>query len=192
MISAFYERYSRAIVVAMLASLAVFYPLAESIPSNNDTESWLSDNNEARRVYDGFRFHFGGEEIILIGLERDQHSDTFVEALCGRLERLEEVRQVWSPQRFEKLMSGFGLSDSEIEQRLRRVAVSSDGKLAGVAVLLTDAGLADRGTTVSNVYDVLEYCQLKPSDLHLTGAAVIVAELDRLWGGFGEWDRCAC
>jgi len=166
----------------MLASLAVFYPLAESIPSNNDTESWLSDNNEARRVYDGFRFHFGGEEIILIGLERDQHSDTFVEALCGRLERLEEVRQVWSPQRFEKLMSGFGLSDSEIEQRLRRVAVSSDGKLAGVAVLLTDAGLADRGTTVSNVYDVLEYCQLKPSDLHLTGAPVIVAELDRLGG----------
>jgi len=88
MISRFYQRYSKAIIVALFTSLAVLYPLAESIPPNNNTETWLSDANEARQVYEDFRFQFGGEELILVALDRTEHDPKLIEAVCGRLERL--------------------------------------------------------------------------------------------------------
>lgn len=182
MISRFYQRYSRAIIWALFASLAVLYPLAESIPPNNNTETWLSDANEARQVYEDFRFHFGGEELVLVALDRKQHSDELIEALCGRMERLDVVRKVWSPERLTSMMSEFELSDSEIEQRLHRVAVSQDGRFAGVAALLTDKGLSDRAATMEKIEEVLRYCQLDPTELKMTGAPVIVAELNRLGG----------
>lgn len=182
MLSRFYRRHSLAVIVAMLASLAVLYPMAESIPPNNNTETWLSDNNEARRVYEEFRFHFGGEELILLGIENERHSDEFVESLCRRLEHLTVVRQVWSPQRLTQLMQSFGLEQAEIDARLSRVSRSVDGKLAGIAILLTDAGLKDRAETMTEVQGVLHYCGLDERDLKMTGAPVIIAELNRLGG----------
>ena len=95
MISRFYQRYSKAIITALFLSLAVLYPLAESIPPNNNTETWLSDENEARQVYEDFRFHFGGEELILVALYRTEHYPKLIEAVCGRLERLDVIRKVW-------------------------------------------------------------------------------------------------
>lgn len=182
MISRFYQRYSKAIIVALFASLAVLYPLAESIPPNNNTETWLSDANEARQVYEDFRFHFGGEELILVALDRAEHDPKLIEAVCGRLERLDVIRKVWSPDRLSSMMADFDLSESEIEQRLHRVAISQDGKFAGIVALLTDDGLHDRAATMGKVTGVLEYCQLDTSKLKLTGAPVIVAELNRLGG----------
>ena len=182
MISRFYQRYSKAIIVALFVSLGVLYPLAESIPPNNNTETWLSDANEARQVYEDFRYHFGGEELILVALDRTEHDPKLIEAVCGRLERLDVIRKVWSPDRLASMMQGFDLSKSEIEQRLHRVAISQDGKFAGIVALLTDEGLQDRAETMGRVTDVLEYCQLEPSNLKLTGAPVIVAELNRLGG----------
>ena len=182
MIQDFYTRYSRAIIIAMFVSLAVLTPIAESIPPNNDTETWLSDESVARQVYEDFRFHFGGEEVVLIALEREKHSDDFVEALCRRLELLDTTRAVWSPQRLSDTMQGFGVASADAEDRLHRIALSEDGKLAGIAVLLTKEGLADRAAVVEEIHGVLSYCQLDPSELHLTGAPVIIAELNRLGG----------
>ena len=182
MISRFYQRYSKAIIVALFTSLAVLYPLAESIPPNNNTETWLSDANEARQVYEDFRFQFGGEELILVALDRTEHDPKLIEAVCGRLERLDVIRKVWSPQRLASMMTEFDLSESEIEQRLHRVVISQDGKFAGIAALLTEEGLQDRDATMSQVTGVLEYCQLDTSNLKMTGAPVIVAELNRLGG----------
>ncbi|NQV24857.1 MAG: MMPL family transporter, partial [Rhodopirellula sp.] len=182
MISQFYQRYSKAIIMALFASLAVLYPLAESIPPNNNTETWLSDENEARQVYEDFRFQFGGEELILVALDRGEHDPKLIEAVCGRLERLDVIRQVWSPDRLSSMMTAFALPESEIEQRLHRVAISDDGKFAGIVALLTDDGLRDRAGTMEQVTGVLEYCQLDTSKLKLTGAPVIVAELNRLGG----------
>jgi len=182
MIQDFYSRYSRAIVIAMFVSLAILTPLAESIPPNNDTETWLSDESVARQVYEDYRFHFGGEEVVLIALERDRHSDGFIEALCRRLELLSTTRAVWSPQRLSETMQGFGVAADDAEERLHRIALSEDGKLAGIAVLLTKDGLKDRAAVVSEIHGVLSYCQLDPSELRMTGAPVIIAELNRLGG----------
>lgn len=182
MISRFYQRHSRTIIVALFASLAVLYPIAESIPPNNNTETWLSDENEARQVYEDFRFQFGGEELILVALDRTQTDPRLIEAVCRRLERLDTIRQVWSPDRLAEMMSEFQLSESEIEQRLHRVAVSADGRLAGIVALMTDEGLHDRTATMEQINGVLEYCQLNPSQLKITGAPVVVAELNRLGG----------
>jgi predicted RND superfamily exporter protein len=182
LISRFYQRHSRLVVIGMFVSLAVFTPLAETIPPNNNTETWLSPDTDVRRVYDEYRAHFGGEELILIGIERERHSDKFVEALCRRLERLDTVRQTWSPQRLTKVMDEFGLSADEITRKLERISISRDGRLAGVVVLLTDAGLEDRAATMQGVYDVLDRSQLTANQRRLTGAPVIVAELNRLGG----------
>lgn len=182
MIQDFYTRYSRAIIIGMFVSLAVLTPLAESIPPNNDTETWLSDESVARQVYEDYRFHFGGEEVVLIALEREKHSDQFVEALCRRLELLSTTRAVWSPQRLAETMQGFGVSSDDAEDRLHRIALSEDGTLAGIAVLLTKEGLSDRAAVVEEIHGVLDYCQLDPTELHLTGAPVIIAELNRLGG----------
>lgn len=168
--------------MALFASLGVLYPLAESIPPNNNTETWLSDENEARKVYEDFRFQFGGEELILVALDRAEHDPKLIEAVCGRLERLDVIRKVWSPERLTAMMTEFSLSESEIEQRLHRVAVSQDGKVAGIVALLTDEGLQDRAATMDQVDGVLQYCQLDTSKLKITGAPVIVAELNRLGG----------
>lgn len=182
MISRFYQRNSRFIILAMFASLAVLTPLAETIPPNNNTETWLAPNSDVRRTYDEFRAHFGGEELVLVAIEREQHSDEFVEALCRRLERLDTVRQTWSPQRLTSLMDEFGLNSDEIAQRLTRTSISRDGRLAGVIVLLTDDGLVDRAGTMQGIYDVLDRSQLSADRRYVTGAPVVVAELNRLGG----------
>lgn len=182
MISRFYQRHSRNIIVALFVSLAVLHPVAESIPPNNNTETWLSDENQARQVYEDFRFQFGGEELILVALDRTETEPKLVEALCRRLERLDTIRQVWSPDRLASMMADFQLSESEIEQRLHRVAVSADGRLAGIVALMTDEGLHDRTATMDQINEVLEYCQLDPTQLRITGAPVVVAELNRLGG----------
>lgn len=182
MISRFYARYSLHVIGAFLLSLAIIHPLAESIPPNNDTETWLADNNQAQALYEEFRYHFGAEEVILITLDRTKHDPVFIEALCGRLEGLDEIRTVWSPARFESLMKGFGVEDGQIPERLNQIAISKDGRLAGIAALLTPQGIRDRTATMSRVTSVLEYCHLKPGDVHLAGGPVVIAELDRLGG----------
>jgi uncharacterized protein len=182
MISSFYQRYHLWIIGAFLCSLAVFHPLAEAIPPNNNTETWLSDGNEAQSLYEEFRYHFGGEELILISLNRHENDPAFIEVLCRRLEGLDEIRAVWSPARFENLMTGFGVDGEQIPGRLEQVAISKDGQLAGLAAMLTPEGLKDRAATMSRVTEVLEYCDLAPGDVHITGGPAIIAELDRLGG----------
>jgi len=182
MMSRFYQRYSKALLVVMFASLAVLHPIAESIPPNNNTETWLAESSTARQTYDEFRYHFGGEELILIGLERDGHTPRFVEALCGRLERLKEIRQVWSPDRLGGVMQGFGLDPQEIARRMQRIALSRDGRLSGIVAVVSDEGLLDRAGTMQQVTGVLNYCQLDTQQIPMTGAPVIVAELNRLGG----------
>ncbi|MDA0588858.1 MAG: MMPL family transporter [Planctomycetota bacterium] len=182
MISSFYQRNSLWIIGACLLSLAVLHPLAESIPPNNNTETWLADGNQAQSLYEDFRYHFGGEELILITLNRHEHDPAFIEVLCRRLEGLDEIRSVWSPARFAGLMTEFGVDGEQIPGRLNQVAISKDGQLAGLAAMLTPAGLEDRAATMSRVTDVLEYCSLAPGDVHITGAPAIIAELDRLGG----------
>ena len=182
MYSEFYQRNAKRILIAVAVSLALIWSTAESIPPNNNTESWISSDNIDRKTYEDFRHHFGGEELILVALDRKENSPRFIESLCSRLEALTEIRKVWSPARLSGLMSEFDVPDTEYEARLRRVSISEDGQLAGVAAILTSEGLVDRTATMRRVNEVLKFCDLDASQVKMTGAPVIVAELDRLGG----------
>ena len=180
MLSSFYRRYSTHLLWLVGLSFPYLLVTAESLPSNNDIETWLPMESEVRVTYDSFKRKFGAEEVVLIGLEADQHAPELIDAVCARLEALPTVRCCWSPDRMSEAMSELGVSEDEIHKRLRGLSISRDGEMIGLVALLSGNGLADRATCVAQVRHVLEYCQLEGDATHLAGAPVVVAELDRL------------
>lgn len=180
MVSTFYKKYAKRILGCVLVSLPILVIQAESLPSNNDIETWLPRQSPVRQRYEDFKDEFGAEELILIGVERDAVEQPLVESLCERIERLPGIRTCWSPNRFADVMRELDVPNEEIRQRLKRFAVSEDGELAGLVALLSAQGLADRAGTVDAVRAEIAYCQLDGDEVSLAGAPVVVAELDRL------------
>ncbi len=180
MLSKFYNRFS--IHLLCLAGLLLPYLLitGDSIPSNNDIETWLRRDSTVRSAYDDFKSRFGAEELILIGLKNEPDQERLVEAVCQRVEQLPGIRKCWSPSRMAALMSESGVTDEQIEDRLTGLSISDDGRLIGLVALLSAEGLQDRAATVDQVREQLDYCQLSNDDVNLAGAPVVVAELDRL------------
>jgi predicted RND superfamily exporter protein len=180
MVSSFYKTHC----AVLLGIVAVSFPFlmfeAESLPTNNDIETWLPGQSEVRLTYDEFKLHFGAEEVILIGISSRSGDDRLLNALCGRLESLSGVRQCWSPDRLRSIMQELGVGHAEIERRLKGFVVSKDETLIGLVALLSDEGLTDRTATVAAIREQLDYCQLRGDAVKLAGASVVVAELDRL------------
>lgn len=182
MLSRFYKRFSSLILWAAALSFPFLAYEAQSIPCNNDIETWLPRESPVRATYEQFKRDFGVEETILIGVDRRLADDDLIEAVCGRVERLPGVRRCMSPERLRAVMSETGVSHDEAQQRLKGLALSHDEKLAGLIVLLSDAGLKDRAGTVADINRELQYCHLDGDRSLLSGSPVIVAELDRIGG----------
>jgi len=182
MLSRFYKRFSSIILWAVALSFPYLLYESQSIPCNNDIETWLPRESPVRATYEQFKRDFGVEETILIGLDRNVAGDDLIEAVCGRIERLPGVRRCVSPQRLQAIMSQTGVPEAESRSRLQGLALSKDEKLAGLVVLLSDAGLKDRAGTVSDINHELKYCHLHGERSFISGSPVIVAELDRLGG----------
>lgn len=182
MLSRFYKRYSTVILWVVALSFPYLVYEAHSIPSNNDIETWLPRESPVRTRYEQFKRDFGVEEVVVIGVERNVADDALIEALCGRIERLPGVRRCMSPQRLQAVMAETGVSTDESRTRLEGLALSRDAKLAGLIVLLSNAGLKDRAGTVADIRHEIEYCRLEGDRSILSGSPVIVAELDRLGG----------
>jgi uncharacterized protein len=180
MIATFYRKFSLHLLALVLLSFPYLTFLADSLPSNNDIETWLPRESEVRANYEAFKAEFGAEEIVLIGIAEHASDDRLVEALCARIERRPEIRKCWSPERLKAVMQEFGVSHQNADERLTGLAVSESGKLVGLIALLSEAGLNDRASTVAGIRQDLRYCQLHGDDAHLAGAPVVVAELDRL------------
>lgn len=180
MISFFYRRYSRLILGAIVLSFPLLWFLAERIPSNNNIETWLPRNTDVRRTYEEFKQDFGAEEVIVIGLSRTEATPELIEALAGRLDRLSGIRRCWTPRRMIERMREFGVPEDEADRRLNGLLQSPDGDLIGVVASLSDSGIRERAKTTAEVRAALTYCQLDPSRVALTGAPIIVTELDRL------------
>src|SRR6202011_4943256 len=104
------------------------------------------------------------------------------EAVCGRIERLPGVRRCWSPARLAALMAEGGVSSEEACSRLKGLVLSEDEKLAGLVVLFSEAGLADRAGTIRDIRRELAYCRLDGDRSFLSGTPVVVNELDRVGG----------
>ena len=180
MISNFYRRYSVAILWFVGLSFPWLFYQAEQMPSNNDIETWLPRETPVRSLYEDFKQDFGAEEVIVIGLPRDSTSPKLVEAFAGRMERLKGIRLCWTPDRMTARMREFGVDEKEARERLDGLLTSKSGDLIGVVAMLSEAGVKDRARVVDEVKQTLAYCQLPLETVALTGAPVIVTELDRL------------
>lgn len=180
MVSTFYKKYSKNILWIVVLTFPFLAIQAETLPSNNDIETWLPVESNVRCTYEQFKEEFGAEELILIGMPSDGADGPLVEAVCRRIEGLDGIRQCWSPARLQAVMEEMEVTESEIERRLKGLAVSDDGTLIGLVALLSKEGLADRASTVADIRHQLDYCQLGGDDVNLAGSPVVVAELDRL------------
>ena len=69
-----------------------------------------------------------------------------------------------------------------IDARLKGLLVSRDGPLIGIAVSLSESGLANRSGTVTEIRNLLKYCELDNEHTLMVGAPLFSSELDRLGG----------
>lgn len=180
MISQFYRQYSRLILWGVALSFPALWYYAEQIPSNNDIETWLPRDTPVRREYEEFKQDFGAEELIVIGLSKADIDARMVEALAGRLDRIPGIRRCWTPARMSSRMTEFGVETEDASKRLTGLLESKSGDMIGVIAVLSDIGVKDRAKTAAQVRAAISYCQLDPDKVALTGAPIIVTELDRL------------
>jgi predicted RND superfamily exporter protein len=180
MISQFYRRYSVAILWLVGLSFPWLFHQSEQMRSNNDIETWLPRETPVRLLYEEFKQDFGAEEIIVVGLPRESADPALVEAFAGRMERLKGIRLCWTPDRMTARMREFGVEEQAARDRLDGLLTSKSGDLIGVVAMLSEAGVKDRSQVVDEIKQTLAYCQLPLDAVALTGAPVIVTELDRL------------
>lgn len=182
MLSNFYKKQSRTLLCLVALSTPFFFLQAQKLPNNNDIETWLPKESVVRAMYERFKRDFGVEEAILIGLENRELDDPLVDAVCGRLDRVQGIRKCWSPKRLIGIMQQMGVSEEEAKQRLTGLALSDKGRMIGLIAVLSEAGIKDRKGTVAALNQELEYCQLRGKDICVAGAPVVVTQLDRLGG----------
>ena len=91
MVSDFYKRHSKGIVLACIVVLPILTILGEQIPSNNDIETWLPRNSTSRIAYDDFYRTFGADETILVAFERPFPEPVRLAAAVQRLRGLEGI-----------------------------------------------------------------------------------------------------
>lgn len=180
MVSALYRRHGRLLLCLVALSFPFFYLQADAIRSNNDIETWLPRETTVRQEYERFKRDFGAEEVIIVGLPREVATASLVEALAGRLDRIAGIRSCWTPDRATAQMASLGVPREEAVRRLHGLLTAEDGPLVGVVALLDREGIHHRAEVVSQVREELQYCQLDGPETALTGAPVIVTELDRL------------
>ena len=102
MISSFYARYSLPLLLFACATLVPLGYYAETLPNNNDIETWLPQTSEVMTEYQQFKEDFGSEEYVLLAIPQRTNTDSFLNSLAGRIERLPSVEQCWSPARFRR------------------------------------------------------------------------------------------
>ena len=183
MLNRFYLSHSKQIVVLLLLSQPFLVWLMLAIPSNNDIETWMPQTSAARLQYEEYKRQFGVEEFILVAFDTAKEgapTDAQIESLCGRLERVPGIRRVTSPDRMKSIMRELEIPQESIEERMKGLLVSKDGKLIGCAASLSEYGLAHRSQTVAEIRDLLKYCRLDGDKSLLAGSPLFVAELDRL------------
>jgi predicted RND superfamily exporter protein len=180
--SRFYKRFSPAILWLVALSFPYLLYEGQSVRCNNDIETWLPQQTPVRAAYEEFKRQFGVEELVLIGVEREAAPDELVESVCSRLERLPGVRCCWSAGRLAGVMADLQVPAEEAQQRLKGLALSNDGRMSAIIVLLSQEGLHNRVAAVEDIRQELDYCGLNSDRAYFTGGPVVIAEMDRLGG----------
>lgn len=180
MISYFYRAHSKTLLLFLALTFPLLALYAETIPSNNDIETWLPANTQVRATYEYFRRHFGAEDVVLIGLSGDALKDGLPDILSRRVARLRSISDCWSPSRFREFLKSVDVEDDQILARQTGLLRSAAGDVIGLVATLNDRGLNNRSATVADIRDQIRYCQLADDDVHLAGSSVVVSELNRL------------
>jgi len=180
MISLFYKTHGKTLLWTVVLTFPFLLVHGNTLPSNNDIETWLPRDAEIRRTFEQFKRDFGPDETVLIAFPAERSDTELTQALATRLEALDGVRRCWSASRLRKAMRALEVREEEIERRLKGLVVSEDGKTVGLVVVLSPTGVDDRLATVRQIHNELQYCQLQGKDVSVAGSPVVVAELDRL------------
>ena len=167
-------------VLLLVSTFPLIVYFAETIPSNNDLETWLPADLPARVEYNDFKDAFGADEVILVGLSDPLPPDNVVEAFAARLDRIRGLQQCWSPQRIVAAMTDLDVPARIARERLSGLLISEDDSMIGLIATLNEYGVQNRLPTVAAVRDAVTYCQLDEGRIALGGSPVVVAELDRL------------
>lgn len=178
MVTDFYSRYSRSLVLSLMAALPVLTVVGELVPSNNDIETWLPRNSEIRTEYDEFCRTFGADETILIAFERPFPAPEKIAALSGRLEGLDGIAACWTRQHVLESMLANDVSEDQARERLVNLMSTSDDSLETLMVSINEHGLDHRMQTVAEVRHQLSYCGL--DNAVMAGAPVVATQLDKL------------
>lgn len=178
MVTDFYRRYSRTLLLLCLLALPLFTILGELVPSNNNVETWLPRNSEIRTQYDQFCHTFGADETILVAFKKPFPSPDKIEALAGRIEGLQSIEACWTRQQILDSMLNNDVQENIARQRLVNLMSTEDDSLETLLVSINPVGLANRLGTVSDVRAQLAYCGM--DNAVIAGGPIVATQLDKL------------
>lgn len=180
MLSAFYRKHSRHLLIAVALTFPILFLEANSIPNNNQIETWLPDSSDVRDVFNEFKLNFGQDEVVLIGVSKKVEDSGLADALSRRIELLPGIRRCWSPHDISEEMGELGVTEAESRRRQTGLTLSRNGDFVALMAILSQEGIADRADTIRDIKRELAYCQLPESDYLLSGGPVVITEMDRL------------
>lgn len=178
MLSQFYRKHSLTVLSFCVLLLPVVFYFGESVPSNNDIETWLPRNSQLRTDYDEFCETFGADETILIAFQKPFPESDRLSAAAGRIAGLEGIQTCWTRQRVVEAMLQNGVEEETANQRLINLMATSDESIETLLVTLNEYGTQNRYATVDALRHQLEYCRLDHAIL--AGSPIVGTHLEVL------------
>lgn len=176
----FYCSNARSVLWLLVLTFPFIFVESRGTPANNDIEAWLPRDTPARRAYEDFKREFGLEEVILIGVDPKVTDERLQEALAARLESLDGVLEVLTPERLIRRMERLGVDRETGRHRLEGLLLSASGERTAILVSLDQHSGTDRTQTVQSIEATLGYALLDGPQTCLAGAPVLISELNRL------------
>lgn len=180
MISSFYRRQSRLLLILCGLALPLLTWYGEHIPSDNDIETWLPQNSQVHRDYQEFLRTFGADEIVLVAFQRPFPDPALLESAAGRLGGLPGVTACWTRQQVVDRMMDNGVDSAAANERLVHLLQAPNGELETMLLTLANDKAASRASLVRQIRSQLHYCGLDHA--MLAGGPVVTAQLDELGG----------
>ena len=178
MVSEFYRRHSRMLLLCGLIALPILTIMGEMVPSNNSIETWLPRNSVIRKDYDEFCRTFGADETILIAFEKPFPEPARIQAASRRLNGLEGVASCWSRQQILETMLANDVSEEIAKSRLVHLLATPADELETMLVSINAHGIANRKQTITSIKTQLSYCSMNHAVL--AGGPIVAEQLDKL------------
>lgn len=178
MVSDFYRRHSRTLLLAGLVALPILTIMGEMVPSNNSIETWLPRNSEVRRNYDQFCHTFGADETILIAFEKPFPEPESIRAASLRMAGLDGVASCWSRQQVLETMLSNDVSEATAKARLVNLLATPTDDLETMLISINQHGIANRKQTIRDIKTQLAYCDMNHAVL--AGGPIVAEQLDKL------------